>query len=136
MDISVKLMPNNGQAVSQLEYSKVVGYLMYVMIITRHGIAFVVGNLSRFSMNPSTHHWQAERYVLKSLKKTMGYGLTYVGFPYFIERYFDASWNINIKYHYSISGWVSFLENVISWASKKQTCIKNQLWKIYSPCSC
>ncbi|GKD75338.1 zinc finger, CCHC-type containing protein [Tanacetum coccineum] len=31
MDTSEKLMPNNGQTVSQLEYSKVIGCLMYVM---------------------------------------------------------------------------------------------------------
>ncbi|GKE66624.1 zinc finger, CCHC-type containing protein, partial [Tanacetum coccineum] len=44
MDTSEKLMPNNGQAVSQLEYSKVIGCLMYAMPCTRPGIAFVVGN--------------------------------------------------------------------------------------------
>ncbi|GJX57724.1 zinc finger, CCHC-type containing protein [Tanacetum coccineum] len=31
MDTSEKLMPNNGQAVSQLEYSRVIGCLMYAM---------------------------------------------------------------------------------------------------------
>ncbi|GKA98169.1 zinc finger, CCHC-type containing protein, partial [Tanacetum coccineum] len=31
MDTSEKLMPNNGQVVSQLEYSRVIGCLMYVM---------------------------------------------------------------------------------------------------------
>ncbi|GKE21616.1 zinc finger, CCHC-type containing protein [Tanacetum coccineum] len=58
MDTSEKLMPNNGQAVSQLEYSKVVGYLMYAMICTRPDIAFVMGKLSRYISNPSTQHWQ------------------------------------------------------------------------------
>ncbi|GKA04169.1 zinc finger, CCHC-type containing protein [Tanacetum coccineum] len=43
MDTSEKLMPNNGQAVSQLEYSKVIVCLMYAMICTRPDIAFVVG---------------------------------------------------------------------------------------------
>ena len=31
MDLSVKLMPNKGEAVSQLEYSKLIGCLMYAM---------------------------------------------------------------------------------------------------------
>nr|GEX55328.1 hypothetical protein [Tanacetum cinerariifolium] len=35
MDTSEKLMPNNGQAVSQLKYSRVIGYLMYVLTYTR-----------------------------------------------------------------------------------------------------
>ncbi|GJR61422.1 zinc finger, CCHC-type containing protein [Tanacetum coccineum] len=33
MDTSEKLMPNNGQAVSQLEYSRVIGCLMYAMTL-------------------------------------------------------------------------------------------------------
>nr|GEZ30429.1 zinc finger, CCHC-type [Tanacetum cinerariifolium] len=47
MDKSKKLMSNNGQAVSQLEYSRVIGCLMYAMTCTGHDIAFVVGKLSR-----------------------------------------------------------------------------------------
>ncbi|GJS22669.1 zinc finger, CCHC-type containing protein [Tanacetum coccineum] len=49
MDTSKKLMPNNGQAVSQLEYSRVIGCLMYAMTCTRPAIAFAVGKLSRYS---------------------------------------------------------------------------------------
>ncbi|GJZ75160.1 zinc finger, CCHC-type containing protein [Tanacetum coccineum] len=59
MDTSEKLMPNNGQAVSQLEYSRVIGCLMYAMTCTRPDIAFVVGKLSRYTSNPDTQHWQA-----------------------------------------------------------------------------
>ncbi|GKD82563.1 zinc finger, CCHC-type containing protein, partial [Tanacetum coccineum] len=52
MDTSEKLMPNNVQAVSQLEYSRVIGCLMYAMTCTRLDIAFVVGKLSRYTSNP------------------------------------------------------------------------------------
>ncbi|GKB65343.1 zinc finger, CCHC-type containing protein [Tanacetum coccineum] len=41
-DTSEKLMPNNGQAVSQLKYSRVIGFLMYDMTCTRPDIAFAV----------------------------------------------------------------------------------------------
>ncbi|GJW28897.1 zinc finger, CCHC-type containing protein [Tanacetum coccineum] len=56
MDTSEKLMPNNGQAVSQLEYSRVIGYLMYAMTCTRPDIAFVVGKLSSYTSYPGTQH--------------------------------------------------------------------------------
>ncbi|GJY66624.1 zinc finger, CCHC-type containing protein [Tanacetum coccineum] len=52
MDTSEKLMPNSGQTLSQLEYSRVIGCLMYVMTCTRLGIAFVVGKLSNYTSNP------------------------------------------------------------------------------------
>ncbi|GKD60502.1 zinc finger, CCHC-type containing protein, partial [Tanacetum coccineum] len=45
MDTSEKLMPNNDQAVSQLEYFRVIGCLMYAITCTRPDIAFAVGNL-------------------------------------------------------------------------------------------
>ncbi|GJT40146.1 zinc finger, CCHC-type containing protein [Tanacetum coccineum] len=46
MDTSEKLMPNNGQVVSQLEYSWVIGCLMYAMTCTRPDIIFAVGKLN------------------------------------------------------------------------------------------
>ncbi|GJW60508.1 zinc finger, CCHC-type containing protein [Tanacetum coccineum] len=54
MDTSEKLMPNNGQAVSQLEYSRVIGCLMYTMTCTRLDIAFAVEKLSKYTSNPGT----------------------------------------------------------------------------------
>ncbi|GJW78241.1 hypothetical protein Tco_0139923 [Tanacetum coccineum] len=59
MDISEKLMPNNGHAVSQLEYSMVISCLMYVMTCTRPDIAFALGKLSRYTSNLGTQYWQA-----------------------------------------------------------------------------
>nr|GEZ42665.1 zinc finger, CCHC-type [Tanacetum cinerariifolium] len=87
MDTSEKLMPNNGQAVSQLEYYRVIGCLMYVMTCTRPDIVFVVGKLSRYTSNPGTQHWQAIQRVLKYLKKTMNYRLTYTGYPSVLEEF-------------------------------------------------
>ncbi|CAM8960481.1 unnamed protein product [Rhodiola kirilowii] len=124
MDPSVKLLPNTGEAVSQLEYSQVIGCLMYAMTSTRPDIAYAVGKLSRYTSNPSTHHWEAIRRVLIYLKGTMNYGLVYVGFPSVLEGYIDASWITNLEDHSSTSGWVFLLGGgAISWASNKQTCI-------------
>nr|GEU94121.1 zinc finger, CCHC-type [Tanacetum cinerariifolium] len=97
MDQVEKLRPDTGKHVDQLEYSRVIGCLMYVMICTRPDIAYGVGRLSRFTCNPSRQHWQAITRVFKYLNGTMNYGLSYVGYP-------------------SMGG-------AISWDSKKQTCI-------------
>ncbi|GJR04310.1 hypothetical protein Tco_0527294 [Tanacetum coccineum] len=68
MDTSEKLMPNNGQAVSQLEYSRVIGCLMYAITCIRPDIAFTMGKLSKYTSNPGTQHWQASQRILKYLK--------------------------------------------------------------------
>nr|GEX00934.1 zinc finger, CCHC-type [Tanacetum cinerariifolium] len=48
-----KLMPNKGPGVSQLEYYRVIGCLIYSMTYTMSDIAFVVGKLSRYTSNPA-----------------------------------------------------------------------------------
>ncbi|GJT87121.1 zinc finger, CCHC-type containing protein [Tanacetum coccineum] len=109
MDTSEKLMPNNGQVVSQLKFSRVIGCLMYAMTCTRSDIAFAVGKLSRYTSNPSTQHWQAIQRVLKYLKKTMDYRLTYTSYPSVLEGYTDTSWISNTEDNSSTSGWVFLL---------------------------
>ena len=102
----------------------VIGCLMYAMTSTRPDIAYAVGKLSRFTSNPSRHHWHAITRVFKYLKGTMNHGLSYVGFPSVLEGYSDASWINNVEDSSSTSGWVFLLGGgAISWASKKQTCI-------------
>ncbi|GKF68194.1 hypothetical protein Tco_0197873 [Tanacetum coccineum] len=109
MDTSEKLMPNNGQTVSQLEYSRVICCLVYAMTCTRPDIAFVVGKLSMYTSNLGTQHWQAIQRVLKYLKKTMDYSLTYTGYPSVLEGYTDANWISNTEDNSSTSGWVFLL---------------------------
>ncbi|GKD80917.1 zinc finger, CCHC-type containing protein [Tanacetum coccineum] len=102
MDTSEKLMPNNGQAVSQLKYSRVIGCLMYTMTCTRHDIAFAKGKL---------------RGILVTLILST-----------VLEGYTDASWISNTEDNSSTSGWVFLLGGgAISWASKKQTCITGSI---------
>ncbi|GKE34603.1 zinc finger, CCHC-type containing protein, partial [Tanacetum coccineum] len=56
MDPIEKLKPNTGKLVDQLEYSRVIGCLMYVMTSTRPDITYADGRLSRFTSNPSRQH--------------------------------------------------------------------------------
>nr|GEV32540.1 zinc finger, CCHC-type [Tanacetum cinerariifolium] len=124
LDTCEKLMPNRGLTVSQLEYSRVIGCLMYVITCTRPDIAFAVGKLSRYTSNPETQHWQAIQRVLKYLKKTIEYRMVYSGYPSVLEGYTDASWISNTEDSSSTSDWVFLLGGgAISCASKKKTCI-------------
>ncbi|GJY63373.1 zinc finger, CCHC-type containing protein [Tanacetum coccineum] len=54
MDTSEKMRPNNGQAVSQLEYSRVSGCLMYVMTCTKPDIPFIVAYKKQSCITSST----------------------------------------------------------------------------------
>ncbi|GKE96300.1 zinc finger, CCHC-type containing protein, partial [Tanacetum coccineum] len=52
--------------------------------------------------------WLLDR-VLKYLKKTIDYRLTYTGYPLVLEGYTDASWISNTEDNSSTSGWVFLL---------------------------
>nr|GEY16813.1 zinc finger, CCHC-type [Tanacetum cinerariifolium] len=80
LDTCEKLMPNKGLAVSQLEYSRVIGCLMYAMTCTRPDIPFDVGKLSRDTSNPGTQHWQVIQRILKYLKKIIDSRMVYSGY--------------------------------------------------------
>ena len=56
MDISLHLAKNYGEPISQVEYSRIIGSLMYVMNCTRPDIAYVVNKLSRLTSNPGNDH--------------------------------------------------------------------------------
>ncbi|GJU73714.1 zinc finger, CCHC-type containing protein [Tanacetum coccineum] len=69
MDTSEKMIPNNGQAISQLEYSKVIGCLMYAMNYTRLDIAFTLGKLSSSTMESKFVALEAAGKEAKWLRK-------------------------------------------------------------------
>nr|GEZ69932.1 zinc finger, CCHC-type [Tanacetum cinerariifolium] len=76
-DTSEKLMPNNGQAVSQLEYSRVIGYLIYDMTYTRLDVAFAVGKRIRYTSDLGTQHWQANQRLKKEEYETWAMKMEY-----------------------------------------------------------
>ena len=52
VDVTLHFYMNKGESVAQLEYSRVIGSLMYLMSCTRPDIAYVVNKLSRYTSNP------------------------------------------------------------------------------------
>nr|GEX89023.1 hypothetical protein [Tanacetum cinerariifolium] len=100
MDLVENLKPNTGKPVDQLEYSRVIGFLMYAMTSTRPDIAYAVG--------------------------TMNYALSYVGYPSVLEAYLDASWINHVEDSSSTSGWFVALAA----ASKEAEWLRNLIHEI------
>ncbi|KAJ0621687.1 putative RNA-directed DNA polymerase [Helianthus annuus] len=124
IDNTQRLRKNRGESVSQLEYSRIIGSLMYLMTCTRPDLAYAVSRLSRYTSNPSEDHWKAITRVLKYIRYTRDYGLHYTRDPAVIEGYTDANWISDIKDHRSTSGYVFTLVGAaIAWKSSKQTVI-------------
>ena len=56
IDMSQHLHMNEGESVSQVEYSRVIGSLMYLMSCTRPDIVYAVSKLSRYTNNLGVEH--------------------------------------------------------------------------------
>ena len=97
---------------------------MFLTNCTRLDIAYIVGRLSRCTHNPSIEHWDAIFRLLRYLKDTFDYGLSYCNYPAILEGYCDANWISDTDEVKPTSGYVFTLAGgAVSWKSSKQTCI-------------
>ena len=62
---------------SKVPYSNAVGSLMYAMVCTRPDISHAVGIVSRYMHNPGKEHWQAVKWILRYIQKTLDVGLIF-----------------------------------------------------------
>jgi hypothetical protein len=112
-------------------YQSAVGAIMYVMLGTRPDIAFAVASLSQFSSNPSQTHWTAVKHVLRHLKGTSDYKLTYGEATTSLKNrtlhfhgFCDSDWGADIDDRRSMTGYVFMLGGgAVSWQSKKQPTV-------------
>jgi hypothetical protein len=79
MDPKIKILPNpEGNEGSQSNYfAQLLGELQFLANATRPDIAFTVNRLSSYTANPTMEHVTALKRILRYLKGTKSYGITY-----------------------------------------------------------
>ncbi|KAJ9564656.1 hypothetical protein OSB04_000622 [Centaurea solstitialis] len=125
---SLKQCPKNELEIKEMQkipYASAVGSLMYAQVCTRPDIAFIVGVLGRYLSNPGMDHWRAAKRVMRYLKKTRDYMLTYRKSDSLeIVGYSDSDFGGCQDTGRSTSGYVYILAGgAISWKSVKQTLV-------------
>ena len=124
IEFNCNLKKNFGKSVNQLEFSRVIGSLMYIMNCTRPDIANSVSRLSRYTSNPNEEHWKAIMKLLRYMRFSADYGLHYTRYPVVLEGYSYANWISDSNSTSSTSGYVFIMGGAaVSWRSSKQTCI-------------
>ena len=122
----LKTASEAGECVDQHLYQSAVGSLMYLSVSTRPDITYAVSNLARFSVKPTTDHWNAVKRVMRYLRGTTSLGIIFSNRSSELELvgYSDADWGGDISDRKSTSGYLFKVSNgAISWRSKKQTCV-------------
>jgi hypothetical protein len=105
-------------------YRQIIGSLMY-LTNTRLDICFAMNTLSQFLVEPRHVHLVAAKHVMRYLKGTLDYGLSYDGDHNFtLSGYTDSDWAGSVFDRKSTSGCCFSLGSaMISWQSKKQSSI-------------
>jgi hypothetical protein len=105
-------------------YRQIIGSPMY-LTNTRPDICFAVNTLSQFLVEPRRVHLVAAKHVMRYLKGTMDYGLSYDGdHDFTLSGYSDADWAGSVADRKSTSGCCFSLgSTMISWQSRKQSSI-------------
>jgi hypothetical protein len=112
-------LPNN------LQYSSMIGVLLYLSMCTRLEICYCASALARFTAKPLVAHWQACKRVLAFLVQHPDLGITFTHSASLgLTAYSDASFAEDPLDRRSQTGMVIMASGgAVSWQSKRQvTC--------------
>lgn len=119
--------PKSEQETREMEdkpYRELVGGLIYLANATRPDLSFAASVLSRFCSKPGIVHWQLAKRVLRYIKGTLKYGITYEKDNKNMHAYVDADWGSDIDDRRSYTGSIIILaKGPISWQAKKQRSV-------------
>ena len=124
MDPNVKLLPGQGEPLSNPErYRQLVDKLNY-LTVTRPDISFPVSVVSQFMTSPCDSHWEAVVRILRYIKLALGKGLLFEdqGNEHIIG-YTDADWAGSPSDRCSTSEYCVLVGgNLVSWR------VRNKMW--------
>jgi hypothetical protein len=127
LDSNVSLSPPSADddLTTDFPFQAIIGSLMYAAVGTRPDISFAVQALSQFNVAHTPIHCTAAKHVLRYLKGTRDFGITYGDTSEFvITGYSDADWGQNRADRRSVSGYAFILGGgLVSWSSKKQSTV-------------
>ncbi|XP_071728750.1 uncharacterized mitochondrial protein AtMg00810-like [Rutidosis leptorrhynchoides] len=105
-------------------YRSLVSALQY-LTITRPDISYAVNQVSQFLQEPTTEHFQAVKRIIRYVKGTLLYGLSFHhASKHLLLGYSNADWARCIEARRSTYGYSIFLgDNLISWSAKKQPIV-------------
>jgi hypothetical protein len=131
METKLKLLVDtSSELADDTLYKQIIGSLMYLMN-TRPNICFLVNTFSQFLVEPKRVHLVAAKHVMRYLKGTLDFSLSYNGDHDFrLSGYTDLDWAGSVSDRKSTSSCCfSLWSAMISWQSRKQSSISLSMTK-------
>jgi hypothetical protein len=123
MEMKLKLLVDtSSELIDAMLYRHIIGSLMY-LTNTIPDICFSVNTLSQFLVEPRHVHLVVAKHVMRYLKGTLDYGLSYDGdHDFTLSGYTDSGWAGSVSNRKSTLGcYFSLGSAMISWQSRKQS---------------
>ncbi|KAJ4728518.1 Retrovirus-related Pol polyprotein from transposon TNT 1-94 [Melia azedarach] len=125
--LSIKQSPTTDKEKKDMEkvpYASAVGSLMYAMVCTRPDIAHAVGVVSRFLSNPRREHWNAVKWIMRYLRGTSNFKLTFGSGKPLLVGYTDSDMAGDVDTRKSTTGYLMTLSGgAVAWQSRLQKCV-------------
>lgn len=127
MDINTKFKTSDDSKVlNNIPYQEIIGCLLYITQITRPDLCYVINTLSKFNNKPEMQHWLALKRVMRYLKGTQDYRLSYKQChdEMMTHAYCDSDWATSEEDRRSCTGYTFLFQGgAISWNSKRQPTV-------------
>lgn len=130
MDVNTKFCEEGNseetKTLIDIPYQEIIGCLLYISQVTRPDISFVINLLSKYNSKPEIRHWLALKRVMRYLKGTQDYRLTYKQSPEetMTHGYCDADWASSGDDRRSCTGYTFLFQGgAISWNSRRQPTV-------------
>ena len=127
--LTVRDCPSFIDPTLQRRYRMILGFIGFMVQMTRPDLAFAYCELSKFLSCPGqVHMTQAER-CLAYIKGTIDYGITYDRPKYpskvnRLEAFVDSDYAADPDTRRSVTGYLIILNNgPVAWKSKRQSCV-------------
>lgn len=78
--LSKNNIPNSNDEryyMNNVSYTRIIGSFMYAIICTISNLAYFINILNRYKIDPWKGNWEALKWVLKYVKRSHMFGLTY-----------------------------------------------------------
>ena len=111
---------------SPFPYRQAVGSLIYLMTGTRPDLSWTVSKLSQYLAKPGPQHVSALKRLLRYIKGTTHYALTFTPTDGILTGYADADWAGDTDDRRSTTGYVFTIGHAgapISWKTRKQPTV-------------
>lgn len=128
MDLNTKLIgtTENAEILDNVPYQEIIGCLLYISQVTRPDISYVINMLSKYNKKPEMQHWVALKRVMRYLKGTLDYRLSYKQNceETMAHGYCDADWASSGDDRRSCTGYTFLFQGgTISWNSRRQPTV-------------